>query len=84
MLGLLIGAAILGSIISAMEGDFPGWISFSMDGRMAYSSTGEIIDVKTKKVVATLQDEAGRQVQSEKLLDLIRLWTGGGEGISLQ
>ena len=51
--------------------DFPGWVSFSMDGRMAYSSTGEIIDVKTKKVVATLQDEAGRQVQSEKLLDLI-------------
>ena len=50
--------------------DFPGWISFSMDGRYAYSSTGEIIDAATKKVVATLQDEGGRQVQSEKLLDL--------------
>jgi DNA-binding beta-propeller fold protein YncE len=51
--------------------DFPGWVSFSMDGKYAYSSTGEIIDVKTKKVVATLQDETGRQVQSEKILDLM-------------
>ena len=50
--------------------DSPGWISFSMDGRFAYSSTGEIIDVAAKKIVATLQDEAGRQVQSEKMLDL--------------
>ena len=51
--------------------DFPGWVSFSMDGAYAYSSTGEIIDVTTKKVVATLQDENGRQVQSEKVLDLV-------------
>jgi len=51
--------------------DFPGWVSFSIDGRHAYSSTGEIIDAKTKKVIATLTDEAGRQVQSEKLLELV-------------
>ncbi len=51
--------------------DFPGWISFSIDGRQAYSSTGEIIDTSTKKIVATLTDEAGRQVQSEKLLELV-------------
>jgi DNA-binding beta-propeller fold protein YncE len=51
--------------------DFPGWVSFSIDGRHAYSSTGEIIDAKTNKVVATLTDEAGRQVQSEKLLELV-------------
>lgn len=51
--------------------DFPGWVSFSMDGRYGYSSTGEIIDVATKKVIATLQDETGRQVQSEKMLDMI-------------
>jgi DNA-binding beta-propeller fold protein YncE len=50
--------------------DSPGWMSFSMDGRHAYSSTGEIIDAKSKKVVAALEDEEGRQVQSEKLLDL--------------
>jgi hypothetical protein len=51
--------------------DCIGWVSFSMDGRFGYSSTGEIIDVKTKKIVAALQDETGRQVQSEKLLDLV-------------
>ena len=48
----------------------PGSISFSIDGRFAYSSTGEIIDAATKKIVATLQDENGRPVQSEKLLEL--------------
>ena len=50
--------------------DLPGWISFSMDGRFAYSSTGEIIDATSKKIVAALLDETGRQVQSEKMLDL--------------
>jgi len=50
--------------------DCIGWVSFSMDGRFGYSSTGEIIDVRTKKIVAALQDETGRQVQSEKLLEL--------------
>ena len=51
--------------------DSPGWISFSMDGRTAYSSTGEIIDVASKMIVATLKDETGREVQSEKMLDMI-------------
>ncbi len=51
--------------------DCVGWLSFSMDGRFAYSSTGEIIDATTKKVVASLRDENGRDVQSEKLLDLV-------------
>jgi hypothetical protein len=51
--------------------DFPGWISFSIDGRQAYSSTGEIIDTQTRKVVATLTDETGRAVQSEKLLEIV-------------
>lgn len=50
--------------------DSPGWISFSIDGRFAYSSTGEIIDQASKKIVASLKDEAGRDVQSEKMLDL--------------
>ena len=51
--------------------DCVGWVSFSMDGRFAYSSTGEIIDAATKKVVAALKDEDGREVQSEKVLDLV-------------
>jgi len=51
--------------------DFPGWISFSIDGSQAYSSTGEIIDTRTRKVVAALTDETNRQVQSEKLLEIV-------------
>jgi DNA-binding beta-propeller fold protein YncE len=51
--------------------DCVGWLSFSMDGKVAYSSTGEIIDVATKKVIAALRDENGHDVQSEKMLDLI-------------
>ena len=38
--------------------DQPGWITFSMDGRYAYPSTGEIIDTKTRKILTILQDEA--------------------------
>jgi hypothetical protein len=45
-------------------------VTFSLDGRFAYSSTGEIIDVKSKKIVATLSDEQGREVHSEKMLEI--------------
>jgi hypothetical protein len=33
-------------------------------------SAGEIIDAKTKKIVATLQDETGIHVQSEKMVEV--------------
>lgn len=58
-------------IASVKARDCVGWLSFSMDGRFVYSSTGEIIDATTKKIVAALRDETGREVQSEKLLDLV-------------
>lgn len=51
--------------------DCVGWVSFSMDGTVAYSSTGEMIDVASRRVIATLTDEMGRAVQSEKMLDLV-------------
>ena len=51
--------------------DQPGWITFSLDGRYALPSTGEIIETKTRNVVATLQDEAGRAVQSEKVVEVV-------------
>ena len=57
-------------VTSIRARDCVGWLSFSMDGRVAYSSTGEVIDVATRKIVAALEDETGRAVQSEKLLDL--------------
>jgi DNA-binding beta-propeller fold protein YncE len=50
--------------------DMPGWITFSLDGRTAYPSTGDVIDVRTRMIVATLQDEHGAPVQSEKLLEI--------------
>jgi hypothetical protein len=48
----------------------PGWVTFSIDGTLAYPSTGEVIDVQTRKIVATLSDENGRPVHSEKLLEI--------------
>jgi len=50
--------------------DQPGWISFAIDGRYAYPSTGDVIDVATHKIVAGLTDEKGAAVQSEKLLEI--------------
>jgi DNA-binding beta-propeller fold protein YncE len=50
--------------------DEPGWITFSIDGTLAYPSTGEVIDVKTRQIITTLTDEEGRAVQSEKLLEI--------------
>lgn len=53
--------------------DQPGWITFSLDGHYAYPSTGDVIDVKTRKTVATLQDENGHGVQSEKMVEVYLL-----------
>jgi DNA-binding beta-propeller fold protein YncE len=49
----------------------PGWVTFSLDGRFAYPSTGEVIDTATRKIVAALSDEKGRQVHSEKMLEVV-------------
>jgi hypothetical protein len=51
--------------------DQPGWITWSLDGRHVWPSTGEIIDAKTKAIVATLTDEAHRMVQSEKVVEVV-------------
>jgi DNA-binding beta-propeller fold protein YncE len=48
----------------------PGWITFSLDGKYAYPSTGEVIDTATKKILAALTDEQGRQVHSEKMVEI--------------
>lgn len=49
----------------------PGWVTFSVDGKYAYPSTGEVIDPKTRKIVARLTDEKGREVHSEKVVEII-------------
>jgi DNA-binding beta-propeller fold protein YncE len=50
--------------------DEPGWITFTTDGQYAYPSTGDVIDVKTRKIVAHLADENGAPVQSEKMVEV--------------
>jgi len=49
----------------------PGWVTFSLDGRYGYPSTGEVVDTKTKKIIAALQDEQGREVHSEKMVEIV-------------
>ena len=48
----------------------PGWVTFSIDGRYAYPSTGDVIDVASKKIVTGLADETGAAVHSEKMLEI--------------
>ena len=48
----------------------PRWITFGIDGRFAYPSTGDVIDREFKKVVATLEDERGAFVHSEKMIEI--------------
>lgn len=50
--------------------DEPGWITFTIQGDYAYPSTGEVVDTATRKIVATLKDEDGRPIQSEKLVEI--------------
>jgi hypothetical protein len=51
--------------------DQPGWITFSINGEYAYPSSGEVFEVRSKRLVATLEDEEGRHVGSEKLLEVV-------------
>ncbi len=53
----------------------PGWVTFSIDGKLGYPSTGEVVDTATKKIITALSDEAGREVHSEKMLEI--QWRGG-------
>jgi DNA-binding beta-propeller fold protein YncE len=53
----------------------PGWITFSLDGKFAYPSTGEVIDTATKKTITALADDQGKPVLSEKMVEI--QWRGG-------
>lgn len=48
----------------------PGWITFSIDGKTCWPSTGDVIDTASRKITHTLTDEEGRMVMSEKLLEV--------------
>jgi DNA-binding beta-propeller fold protein YncE len=50
--------------------DEPGWVTFTIDGRYAYPSTGDVVEAATRKIVAGLTDEHGAAVQSEKMVEI--------------
>jgi len=52
----------------------PGWITFSLDGKYAYPSTGDIIEIASRKIIGGLTDETGRPVHSEKMVEI--QWRG--------
>jgi len=55
------------------------WITMGLDGRYAYLSSADIVDVKTKKIVGQMKDEYGRPMHSEKFLELAFRETPGKE-----
>jgi hypothetical protein len=50
--------------------DQPGWVTFTIKGDLGYPSTCDVIDTKTHKIIGSLKDEMGNDVQSEKLLEI--------------
>ena len=47
------------------------WITVGVGGKLAYCSSGDVIDMKSRQIVGQLKDEYGRIMRSEKLLDCI-------------
>jgi hypothetical protein len=47
-----------------------GWVTFSLDGRFAYSHAPDIFDARTKRRVGTFKDEAGRPVSASKYIEV--------------
>ncbi len=48
----------------------PRWIAFSLDGRYAYSSTGDVVNAAARRIVGVLEDPAGAKVRSEHFLEI--------------
>jgi hypothetical protein len=48
----------------------PRWIAFSVDGRYAYSSTGDVIGATSRKIVGVLKDATGAKVMSEHFVEI--------------
>ena len=47
-----------------------GWVTFSLDGKYAWSHAPDVFDAKTKKLVATLKDENGKPVSGSKFIEV--------------
>jgi hypothetical protein len=47
-----------------------GWVAFSLDGRYAWSHTPDVIDARTKHIVATFKDERGQPFGGSKFIEV--------------
>ncbi len=47
-----------------------GWVTFSLDGKHAWCHTPDVIDTKTRQIVATLKDEKGQPFCSSKFIEV--------------
>ncbi len=57
------------NMAKALKLDHPAaWITMGLDGKRALLSSGDVVDVKTHKVVGKLRDEYGHLIHSEKFL----------------
>ena len=45
-------------------------MTFGLDGKLVYASSGDIIDAKTRKIVGSTKSEFGTRMFSEKELDM--------------
>jgi DNA-binding beta-propeller fold protein YncE len=48
----------------------PRWIAFSLDGRYAYSSTGDVVNAAARNIAGALADPSGAKVKSEHFLEI--------------
>ena len=46
------------------------WITMGLDGQYAFLSSGDVVEVKTKKIIAQMKDEYGKPMHSEKYLEM--------------
>ena len=55
--------------IELMQGGHD-WVTFSLDGRYVWCHTPDVIDARTRKIVATLMDENGKPVCGSKFIEV--------------
>ncbi len=55
--------------VSLTEGGH-GWVTFSLDGKFAWCHTPDVIDAKSRKIIAQLKDENGKLASGSKFLEV--------------
>jgi DNA-binding beta-propeller fold protein YncE len=46
------------------------WITMGINGQYAFLSSGDVVDVQSKRLVGQMKDEYGKHMHSEKLLEM--------------